>query len=144
MTGFASDDRYDLQRFVSAQESVLAQVRPQLKNGRKSGHWMWFMFPQIKGLGSSDLARKFAISSLEEAKAYIAHPMLGARLRELTELVNLIQHRSAEEIFGDIDALKFRSCMTLFSQATSENDIFLTALQRYFAGELDRLTLDRI
>ena len=144
MAGFASDDPYDLQRFVSAQDSVLAKVRPQLKNGRKSGHWMWFMFPQIKGLGSSDLARKFAISSLEEAKAYIAHPMLGARLRELTELVNLIQHRSAEEIFGDIDALKFRSCMTLFSQATSENDIFLTALQRYFAGQLDRLTLDRI
>lgn len=105
---------------------------------------MWFIFPQIKGLGHSQLANKFAISSREEGEAYLKHPVLGPRLRECTRLVNSSHVRSVEEIFSYPDDLKFHSCMTLFAHVTSENQVFKDALQKYFAGELDPLTLGRL
>jgi uncharacterized protein (DUF1810 family) len=103
---------------------------------------MWFIFPQVEGLGSSTLARRFAISHLEEAKAYLKHPVLGPRLRECTGLVNLAQGRSIDQIFGYPDDLKFRSSMTLFAEATSDNEIFNEALRKYFGGEADASTLE--
>ena len=105
---------------------------------------MWFVFPQIKGLGRSATARHFAISSRAEAEAYLQHPVLGPRLRECTRLVNEISGRDIEEIFGDPDYLKFRSSMTLFAHATTDNQVFLDALRKYFGGEYDPLTLDRL
>lgn len=138
------DDPYNLQRFVDAQSREFEQVRAELRNGYKYGHWMWYIFPQIKGLGFSELSRQFAISSLAEAKAYLDHPILGSRLRECTKLVVAVQGSSIEEIFGYIDALKFRSSMTLFASATPENQIFKDALQKYYRGEFDQLTLERI
>lgn len=129
---------------MDAQEGVFAQVCSELRQGRKSGHWMWFIFPQIEGLGYSSLARKFAISSLEEAQAYLKHPILGPRLEECCRLVTLIEGRSIGEILGYPDDLKFRSSMTLFAHATAENQIFRNALEKYFKGEFDRLTLERL
>ncbi len=105
---------------------------------------MWFIFPQIKGLGYSQLAHKFAISSRGEAAAYLEHPVLGPRLRECTKLVILIEGRPIEQIFGDPDDLKFQSCMTLFAQVTSDNEVFIRALQKYFAGRPDPSTLQRL
>lgn len=137
-------DPYHLQRFVEAQDPVYEEVRSELRQGRKDGHWMWFIFPQIKGLGSSSAARIFAISSLEEAEAYLEHPILGPRLRECTRLVNLVEGRSIRQVFGYPDDLKFRSCMTLFAHATPENQVFRDALQKYFGGEFDALTLERL
>lgn len=137
-------DLYNLQRFVDAQEHKYEEVCSELRNGQKSGHWMWFIFPQIIGLGHSDLTNKFAISSREEATAYLKHPILGPRLRECTRLVNLVEGRSIHKIFGNTDSMKFRSSMTLFAYATSDNQVFKDALQKYFGGELDRLTLERI
>lgn len=137
-------DRYDLQRFVDAQNPVFEQVCAELQLGRKRTHWMWFIFPQIKGLGSSPTAIQFAISSLQEAEAYLRHPILGPRLRECSRLVTLVEGRSINQIFGYPDDLKFRSSMTLFARTTGENQIFKDALQKYFAGEPDRLTLKRL
>lgn len=139
-----SNCSYNLQRFVDAQAPVFEQVLSELRDGRKGGHWMWYIFPQIKGLGYSQLSVKFAISSRNEAEAYVEHPLLGQRLRECTRLVLAVQGRSIEEIFGYIDALKFGSSMTLFAHATSENQIFKDALQKYFKGEFDQLTLERL
>ena len=139
-----NDDHYNLQRFVDAQSPVFEDVCLELQEGRKSGHWMWFVFPQIEGLGSSPLARKFAISSREEAEAYLNHPILGPRLRHCTRLVTLVEGRSIDQIFGDPDDLKFHSSMTLFANATSDNQVFRGALDKYFGGELDRLTLERL
>ena len=135
-------DSYNLQRFIDAQESMYEQVLNELELGRKSTHWIWYIFPQIQGLGRSWTAEKFAISSLEEAKAYLKHPLLGARLRQCTELVLNIEGRDIEEIFYYPDYLKFRSSMTLFVSATTDNHIFEDALVKYFAGEPDQLTLD--
>jgi uncharacterized protein (DUF1810 family) len=135
------DDPYDLQRFVDAQNPVYADVREELAAGRKRSHWMWFVFPQISGLGSSAMARRFAISSLPEAEAYMRHPVLGQRLRETARLVNLVPDRSIEDIFGYPDYLKFRSSMTLFARATSDNEVFVEALRKYFDGEADPDTL---
>jgi uncharacterized protein (DUF1810 family) len=140
----AAHDPYNLQRFVDAQNPVYRRVCSELLNGQKNGHWMWFIFPQIEGLGSSSLSRKFAITSREEAEAYLKHPILGPRLRESTSLVTLVEGRSIGEIFGHIDSLKFRSSMTLFAHATPDNEVFLTALQKYFGGEFDRSTLERL
>jgi uncharacterized protein (DUF1810 family) len=137
-------DPYDLQRFVDAQNPVYAKVCSELRDGRKKSHWMWFIFPQIAGLGSSQLARKFAISSLAEAAAYLAHPILGPRLAECTGLVNLIEGRPIEEIFGYPDDLKFRSSMTLFAHITPDNQVFIDALQKYFIGQFDPATLARL
>ncbi len=138
------NDHYNLQRFVDAQNPVFEEVCLELQEGRKKGHWMWFIFPQIEGLGSSPLARKFAISSREEAEAYLNHPILGPRLRHCTRLVTLVEEHSIDQIFGDPDDLKFHSSMTLFANVTSDNQVFRDALHKYFGGELDRLTVERL
>jgi len=135
-------DNYNLHRFLDAQERVYDTVLEELRAGRKSSHWIWFIFPQIVGLGHSGMAQKFAIASLAEAKAYLQHPILGPRLRACTQLVLNVDGRSAEEIFSSPDNLKFRSCMTLFSTATTDNKTFKDALLKYFDGEPDTLTLD--
>jgi len=135
-------DPYNLQRFVVAQNEVFPHVRAELRTGRKRSHWMWFVFPQIQGLGNSPTAIRFAISSRAEAEAYLQHPTLGPRLRECTELVNRIEGRTVEEIFGYPDDLKFRSSMTLFTNVTSDNQVFLDALAKYFAGEPDTRTVE--
>ncbi len=137
-------DPHNLQRFVEAQDPVFEQVCAELRRGRKTGHWMWFIFPQIKGLGSSETAQYFAISSCQEAKAYVEHPILGPRLRECSRLVTLITGKSIDQILGFPDDLKFKSSMTLFARVTAENEVFLKALSIYFRGEFDQATLDRI
>jgi uncharacterized protein (DUF1810 family) len=137
------NDPYSLQRFVDAQNGVYEQVRSELRAGRKSTHWMWFIFPQIRGLGHSRMAEIFAIGSIEEAAAYVRHSVLGPRLRECTQLVIQAQGHTLEEILGIPDNLKFRSSMTLFAQATSDNEFFVEALRIYCNGEPDRSTLQR-
>ena len=123
-------DPYGLERFVAAQDPVFEQVRAELRAGHKRTHWMWFIFPQMKGLGRSAMAEKYAIGSCEEAAAYLHHPVLGPRLRECTDLVNRIQGSAIEQIFEYPDDLKFRSCMTLFAEATSDNQVFKDALAK--------------
>lgn len=132
---------FDLQRFAEAQEPVYAQVCAELRAGQKQSHWMWFVFPQLRGLGHSAMAERFAISGMEEARLYLTHPVLGARLRECVRQVLEIRGKSVEEIFGYPDHLKFRSSMTLFAQAAPEEDIFRRALERFFGGEADEKTL---
>jgi uncharacterized protein (DUF1810 family) len=130
-----ADDPHDLQRFVAAQDPVVDQVREELRAGRKRTHWMWFVFPQVEGLGSSRRARTYAIGSRAEAEAYLAHPTLGPRLRECTGLVNDVEGRSANEIFGSPDDLKFRSSMTLFEAVADESAPFRRALEDYYGGD---------
>lgn len=137
-----ADDPFDLNRFVQAQEGVYAEVLAELRAGRKTSHWMWFVFPQLDGLGRSQTARFFAVKSLTEARAYLAHPVLGKRLRECTAAVLAVPGRTASEIFGSPDDIKFRSSMTLFERAEPECDLFSDALDRFFEGRRDRLTLD--
>ena len=144
MTVAGDKDPYNLRRFLDAQDPVHAQVCSELRAGRKRSRWMWFIFPQIQGLGYSPLAKKFAISSVDEAKAYLDHPILGARLKELCRLVNRVEGRSIEEIFGYPDDLKFRSSMTLFAHAASDDQIFRDALEKYFNGEDDPATVERL
>ncbi|HYL62642.1 MAG TPA: DUF1810 domain-containing protein [Candidatus Methylomirabilis sp.] len=139
-----ASDPYDLQRFVEAQKDCIDDVLRELSEGRKRSHWMWFVFPQIKGLGLSSTARHFAIGSRKEAAAFLAHPILGARLRKCTQLVAQVEGRSLREIFGSPDDLKFRSCVTLFAQATSDNQVFLDALKKHCGGEFDPLTMERL
>lgn len=139
-----SSDRFHLERFVRAQQPVYKRVLAELQAGEKMSHWMWFIFPQIRGLGRSPVSIEFAISGREEALAYLQHPVLGPRLRESTQLVLLVEGRSALELFGSPDDIKFRSCMTLFAKVSSEDDIFERALQKYFNGVPDQLTLDRL
>jgi uncharacterized protein (DUF1810 family) len=134
MDGFA--------HFVAAQQPVYDAVRVELLAGRKTSHWMWFVFPQLVGLGRSDMARRFAISSLAEARAYLAHPVLGPRLRASTALVNAIGDRSAHDIFGSPDDMKFHSSMTLFHRAAPAEPVFAAALAKYFGGREDASTLD--
>ncbi len=134
-------DPHDLARFLTAQDPHYSQVLIELRAGRKTSHWMWYIFPQIQGLGSSDTARFYALASLDEAKAYLAHPVLGARLRECTALVNSVANRSIVDIFGSVDAMKFRSSMTLFRAATGDREIFQIALDKYFDGNPDERTL---
>jgi uncharacterized protein (DUF1810 family) len=134
-------DPHNLQRFVGAQNPVFDDVCSELRGGQKIGHWMWFIFPQIRGLGRSSTAREFAISSLAEAEAYMMHSILGPRIRKCASLVTSIRGSSAEEIFGYPDYLKFRSSMTLFAHATPDNQVFLDALGKYFHGVFDTLTL---
>jgi uncharacterized protein (DUF1810 family) len=137
-------DPYHLQRFIEAQNPVYPQVCAELRSGQKQSHWMWFIFPQLRGLGHSQMAIKFGIASREEAEAYLQHPLLGPRLTECTRLVTEVEGRSIHEILGSPDDLKFRSSMTLFASVTSDNDIFTAALQKYFGGEFDRLTLETL
>ncbi|HEY8126359.1 MAG TPA: DUF1810 domain-containing protein [Methylocystis sp.] len=143
MTG-ASDDPYDLDRFVAAQKPVYAQATAELAAGRKRSHWMWFVFPQLEGLGASAMAQRYAIHSLAEAAAYLAHPLLGPRLKECVGLVYRVEGRSAHEIFGSPDDLKFHSSMTLFAAAAPQEPLFGEALHKYFADRGDPLTLAKL
>ena len=138
------DDPHDLQRFVDAQSRVYDSVVAELRGGRKRSHWIWFIFPQIAGLGSSPTAVRYAIESLDEAKAYLHHEVLGPRLRECTRLVNAIEGRSADDIFGWPDSLKVRSSMTLFARATDHDAEFRALLDKFYAGEEDPATVVRV
>jgi uncharacterized protein (DUF1810 family) len=138
------DDSYDLRRFIEAQEPMYTQVCAELRRGSKTGHWMWFIFPQIRGLGSSETALYFAIADRDEATAYAAHPVLAVRLRECTGLVLQVENKSVEQIFGYPDNLKFHSSMTLFARTADDKRVFLDALQKYFSGVLDPQTLARL
>jgi uncharacterized protein (DUF1810 family) len=130
----------DLDRFVTAQRGVYEGVLDELRRGRKTGHWIWFIFPQIAGLGRSETSRLYAIASLDEAGGYLAHPVLGARLRECANLVLAVPDRTAVEIFGEIDAVKLRSSMTLFHRAAPDEPVFRQVLDRLFGGVADRAT----
>jgi len=138
------DDRFQLRRFVDAQQPVYEKVLGELRAGRKRSHWMWFIFPQITGLGHSAMTDRFALSSLDEAVAYLAHSVLGQRLRECSVLVAGVEGRSIAEIFGHPDDMKFRSSMTLFSRAAPQEPIFAACLQKYFGGEPDLQTLAKL
>lgn len=137
-------DVYNLQRFVDAQEGVYEGACAELRRGRKTGHWMWFIFPQLRGLGSSSMAEYYGITSLAEARAYLDHPLLGERLIECSRIVTLIEGRTLMEIFGSPDDMKFKSSMTLFAHAATENSIFIEALNKYCEGKFDPLTLARL
>jgi len=139
-----SGDPHNLQRFVDAQSGVFDQVLAELRQGRKRSHWMWFIFPQIAGLGSSEMAQRFAISGREEALAYLNHPVLGPRLRECTALVNKVSGGTVEDIFGYPDHLKFRSSMSLFARVAPDEEVFRAALEKYFDGKPDAATVARI
>jgi uncharacterized protein (DUF1810 family) len=134
-------DPFDLQRFVDAQSSVYPRVMDELRRGRKQSHWMWFIFPQLAGLGYSAMAQRFAISSREEAIAYLRHNVLGARLRKCTALVNAVEGRTILEILGSPDDLKFRSSITLFEAVSSEAE-FAAAISKFYGGVPDQATLD--
>ena len=135
---------HDLERFVAAQDRVYPGVVAELRAGRKTGHWMWFVFPQVAGLGQSEMSRLYAIASLDEARAYLDHPVLGPRLRECAALVLATQGRSAEDIFGGIDAIKLRSSMTLFHRAAPDEAVFREVLDRFFDGVADPATDERL
>ena len=135
---------FNLERFVRAQAGIYEQVCAELRAGSKSTHWMWFIFPQIAGLGMSEMSVRFAIASLDEARAYLEHALLGVRLRECTGIVNGLTHKTAEEVFGYPDDIKFRSSMTLFAHAAEKDSLFQRALDKYFSGEMDAGTLKRI
>jgi uncharacterized protein (DUF1810 family) len=134
-------DRFNLQRFIQAQDPIYAQVTSELAGGRKRSHWMWFIFPQLTGLGFSAMAQRYGISGREEAAAYAVHPVLGRRLRECTTLVLNVAGSRAHDVFGSPDDIKFRSSMTLFSLCAAEPDLFQQALDAYFGGETDALTV---
>ena len=137
----AAVDHFRLRRFVDAQAPVIDQAMEELSLGQKRSHWMWFVFPQIQGLGHSAISREFAIDSLDEARAYLLHPVLGTRLREATRRVLAIENRSALQIFGSPDDMKFRSSMSLFALATEDKQCFIDALSQYFHGSFDPRTL---
>ncbi|UXA04645.1 DUF1810 domain-containing protein [Mycobacterium sp. SMC-2] len=137
-------DPFDLERFVGAQAPVYRNVVEELRAGRKRSHWMWFVFPQLRGLGGSPTAVHYGISSLDEARAYLRHEILGPRLHECARLVNEVQHRSVGDIFGSPDDLKLCSSMTLFAHATTDNEDFLAVLDKYYDGRQDQLTLQRL
>ena len=134
----------DLSRFVQAQEPVYQTVLQELRYGRKRTHWMWFIFPQLEGLGHSFMATHYGIKSIEHAAAYLRHPILGSRLKECTRIMNSIAGKSACDILGDPDEMKFKSSMTLFGRAASSSGVFATALDKYFDGEEDELTVARL
>ncbi len=136
------DDPFDLQRFVDAQDRVYDRVLAELRAGAKRGHWIWFVFPQLADLGSSSTAKLFGIRSLAQARAYLAHPVLGPRLRECARLVSAIEGRSAQDIFGWPDNLKVCSSMTLFARATDDNADFLAVLDKFYGGRQDPRTLE--
>lgn len=134
-------DPHDLQRFVDAQQGVYPQALAELRAGAKTSHWMWFVFPQLRGLGSSAMAQRYGLAGADEARAYRRHPLLGARLLECTAALLAVQGRSARQILGTPDDLKFRSCMTLFAQVAPDEPAFARALERYFDAEPDARTL---
>lgn len=139
-------DQYGLERFVAAQDrdGIYEQAVAELRWGAKVSHWMWFVFPQVAGLGSSAMSRKYAISGLEEARAYLRHPVLGPRLRECARVVADAEDTTAEQIFGSVDAMKLRSSMTLFEAAAPGEPVFAEVLEKYFGGERDDATLARL
>jgi len=137
----AMSQPFDLDRFVAAQDQVIDQVRRELRAGAKRGHWMWFVFPQLAGLGRSEMARRYALASLGEATAYLRHPVLGPRLVECSDLVLAVRDRSVAEIFGAPDDLKLHSCMTLFAQVPRAAPVFGFVLATHFDGVADRATL---
>ncbi len=134
-------DSNNLQRFIDTQLLVCEDVMDELRRGRKTGHWMWFIFPQLQGLGSSSTSNFFGIRDIDEARAFLNHPELGERLRTCTEMVYNIDDRSAKEIFGYPDYLKFRSCMTLFNLVAEEGNPFQQVLDKFYNGQPDELTL---
>ena len=134
-------DQFELSRFVEAQDAVYDSVLQELTAGRKLSHWMWYIFPQIQGLGESWMSQRYAISDRDEARAYWEHPVLGSRLKECTQLVMNVDGRSVTKIFGSLDDLKFRSCMTLFERSAEDPRMFRAALLKYFGDEPDQLTL---
>lgn len=134
-------DVYHLQRFVSKQDRVYQRVLQELRNGRKTSHWMWFIFPQLDGLGHSTMAKEFSIKSKDEACAYLNHALLGERLRKCTHYVLDIEARTAQQIFGYPDYLKFHSCMTLFAAIASRGSVFEQALTKYYDDQRDKLTV---
>lgn len=133
-------DRFALQRFVDAQEGVYPQAIAELRAGRKRSHWMWFVFPQVAGLGTSHMARKYAIGSQAEAEAYFNHPLLGPRLHECAEALLAVEGRTAHEIMGSPDDVKLRSSLTLFAAIAGEDSVFEAVLRKYFGGERDERT----
>lgn len=137
-------DPFGLQRFVNAQDGVYGSVIDELLSGRKRSHWIWFVFPQLRGLGRSTTALRYGISSLEEARAYLAHEVLGPRLRECARLIVHIDGRSADDIFGRPDDLKVRSSMTLFAHATDDNADFRAVLDKFYDGDEDPMTVERL
>ena len=137
-------DSFDLERFVSAQAPVYSRVVSELRAGRKQSHWMWFIFPQIAGLGYSAMAQRYAIGSRAEAEAYLDHPVLGPRLRECTRLVNAVDGKDIDAILGYPDDMKFKSSMTLFARVAPDNADFVDALNKYFGGAFDKATLERL
>lgn len=140
----SAGDPFDLKRFVDAQRPVYDDVVAELRAGRKRSHWMWFVFPQLRGLGGSAMAARFGIASLDEAGAYLRHELLGPRLHECARLVSAVQGRSIGQIFGSPDDLKLCSSMTLFAHATEDNADFVAVLDKYYDGRQDRLTLERL
>jgi len=136
------DDADDLERFLEAQNPIFERVLAELRTGRKRSHWMWFIFPQLAGLGHSSMAAAFAIASRRQAEAYLAHQILGTRLRQCTQLVGDVPQRSISEIFGYHDDLKFHSSMTLFASVAGGNRIFSDVLEKYFSGEFDQRTIE--
>lgn len=137
-------DADPLQRFVDAQQGVYPQALAELRAGAKASHWMWFVFPQLRGLGASAMAQHYGLAGLDEARAYWGHPLLGSRLAQCTQAMLALQGRSARQVLGTPDDLKFRSCMTLFVQAAPDAPMFRQALERYFDGQPDPLTLARL
>lgn len=140
----AGDDPFHLARFVRAQEGVYAQALAEVRRGRKASHWMWFVFPQVAGLGSSPTAQRYALGGLDEARAYLAHPVLGPRLREIAAVAAGLQGRTAREVFGSPDDLKLRSSLTLFEAAAPDEPAFARALDALCGGERDPLTLRKL
>jgi uncharacterized protein (DUF1810 family) len=138
------DQDFELDRFVAAQDPVYSTVLSELRAGKKRSHWMWFVFPQIAGLGSSEMARKYAIASEDEAAAYLAHPVLGARLRECAKLVAAHRDLAIEDIFHSPDDRKFHSSMTLFADVAPDEAVFQSCLDQFFDGEADPATLERV
>jgi uncharacterized protein (DUF1810 family) len=139
-----TEDPFNLARFVAAQDRVYEQALAELRRGSKTGHWMWFIFPQIAGLGFSEMSQHYGISGLDEARTYLAHPVLGPRLRECAQAVADTSDRTAEQIFGPIDAIKLRSSMTLFHRADPDEPVFTTVLAQYFDREPDEATDRRL
>jgi uncharacterized protein (DUF1810 family) len=137
-----SSDPFDLDRFTNAQEGIYDNVLAELRGGQKRTHWMWFIFPQIDGLAHSTTSRHYAIKSIEEARRYLNHPVLGARLLECSETVLAVERRSVSEIFGYPDDLKLKSSMTLFAYVAGPRSVFVRILEKYFHGEQDVRTLD--
>ena len=144
MTFDPQDDRFDLARFVDAQSGVYDRALAEIRRGRKTSHWMWFVFPQIASLGFSEMSQRYAIGSIAEAQAYLAHPVLGARYRECVAALQDLTGTTAEAVFGGIDATKLRSSLTLFVTAAPDERLFAAALERWFGGEPDPRTLERL